>query len=141
MNVPAFLTSLMVRDKIPYSWGRRRVLLKPEEKMSVEFADKLRELTLQKRLGCLWCHIPNEGKRSALVAIITKAMGMIPGVGDFLFCWGDGSAFVELKHGKNKQSVHQRNFELWCGENNVRYAVCYNIDEAIAILGGWGLVS
>lgn len=138
--VPNFLLSLMIRDKVPHVWGKRYVLLKPEEKMSVELADKLRELTLQKKLGCLWCHIPNEGKRSSLVAIITKAMGMIPGVGDFLFCWGSGSAFIELKAGKNKQSAHQKCFQEWCEDNDVPYALCYSAEEALEMLTGWGLI-
>jgi hypothetical protein len=130
----------MSRDKIPYIWGKKFVILKPEEKMSVEFADKLRELTLQKQLRCLWCHIPNEGKRSLLTALIIKASGMIPGVGDFLFCWGGGSAFIELKAGKNKQSIHQKNFELWCKENDVDYALCYSVEAAIGVLHDWGLI-
>lgn len=141
MKAPAFLVSLMLRDKVPYSWGKRRVTLKPEEQMSVELADNLRELTLQRKMHCVFTHIANEGKRSLLVALITKAMGMIPGVGDFLFCWATGSAFIELKAGKNKQSENQKNFELWCQENDVKYAVCYSVEESILTLQRWGLIN
>lgn len=141
MIIPPFLISLMTRDKIPYTWGKRFVILKPEEKMSVELADKLRELTLQRQMRCVFTHLANEGKRSLLVALITKAMGMIPGAADFLFCWANGSAFIELKVGRNKQSNSQKNFQLWCQENGVLYALCYSADDAILTLKGWGLIA
>lgn len=140
-QIPLYLISLMQRTAVPMVWGRRRVILKAEEQMSVELADKLRELTLQKKLACVWCHLPNEGKRGLLTAIIVKAMGMIPGAADFLFCWGEGSAFIELKAGKNKQSDHQKNFQAWCEDNDVPYALCYSAEEAISKLKQWGLIS
>lgn len=139
-NPSVYLWALMCRDNIPLIWGRRKVLLKPEEKISVDFSDRLRVLTLEKQFPCVWSHLANEGKRSPLVAIITKAMGMIPGAGDYVFCWATGSGFIELKYDKNKQTERQKYFEKWCNENGVKYALCYSADSAIETLKGWGLI-
>lgn len=139
--IPSFLIQLMCRIKIPAVWGRKHVVLEPEQKISVDLADALRELTLRRKIRAVWLHIPNEGKRSQLVAMILKAMGLIPGAPDFLFCWGEGSAFIELKAGRNKQSDSQKHFELWCISSDVKYEVCYSADAALTKLKSWGIIS
>ena len=138
--IPNPIVRLMMRAKIPMVWGKKFVNLGLEEKLSIDFADRLRELTLQKRLRCTFVHLPNEGKRSRLVAIILKAMGMIPGAGDYALSWKDGSGYIELKIKPNKQTDNQKDFEYWCHYNGVGYLVAYNIEDAMKIVSSWGLI-
>lgn len=128
--------TLMHRGKIPWS-----AKVGPEERLCIEIADELRGLTLEGRLGCIWTHIPNEGKRHPLVALILRAMGMITGAADFVFTWPTGACWVEIKAGKGKQSEYQQYFEQWCGGQSVRYAVCRSKDEVLDLLKGMGALT
>lgn len=129
------LMRLMSRDKIPW-----KCKLKSEELMAVELADALRRATLDGKLHAVWCHVPNEGKRHPFVAIIMKAMGMLPGSLDYWFIWENGGGLIELKSGKNKPSEFQEYFITWCEQRRVNKAVCYSVDSALEVLRGWGVL-
>lgn len=131
---PSFLIQLMSRKPIPMAWGRRRVELEPEQRESVEFADDMRAMTLTGEYKGIWLHIPNEGKRSLLVALILRAMGLITGAPDYIFIWAGGCLLAELKIGKNKQSQGQSWFQQWVEYCGLRYELCYSKEEIVAAL-------
>ena len=86
------ILSLMRRDKLPM-----HMKIGDEERLSIEFADLMRVETLEGRYKGIWGHIPNEGKRHPLVAMLVKAMGLIPGSTDYYFIWNGGGMVIELK--------------------------------------------
>lgn len=134
------LRSLMfVRDLHP------RITLKPEEKLSVDFATFLRAATLGGRLHAVWTHPANEiaGKRSRTAELryaIAKAIGMIDGTADYLFLSGRISAALEAKVGHGKQQDNQSDFELWCRSNGVPYFIFRTVREGEAILTQLGII-
>src|SRR5258708_2131628 len=96
------LLRIMLRIKLPSC-----VKLKPEEQLGISFADQLGHLTVGGYLNAVRGHSPSEGKRSVIVALILRAMGMHVGIGDYFFCWANGSGFIEFKAGKGKQTEGQ----------------------------------
>lgn len=140
---PPFLIRLMSRAKIPM-----RATVKPEERISIQFADGLREYTLTGQLTACWHHNPNEGKRHPFTALIMKAMGLISGVGDFTFTWGSlelegnfyrpsGGGHIEMKFGKGKQTPLQQDYQSWCELNGVPYVICRTPTEGLDVLKNW----
>lgn len=129
------LTMLMSRSKIPW-----KCKLEPEQKECVDFADILRMATLNNKLKAVWCHVPNEGKRHPFVAIILKAMGMLPGALDYWFIWETGGGLIEFKIGKNKPTDHQQYFMTWCDVHKVPKAVCYSKEAGVEVLKSWGVL-
>lgn len=129
---------LMTRFKIPVLWGKRHVELKPEEQISINFADTMRDLTRSKMFNGIWLHIPNEGMRGKLTAIIMRAMGMIPGVADYIIVWryldAYKVAFIEMKAGKNNQTPDQWHFQLWAESHGIPYHLCRASGDAIQAL-------
>jgi len=136
----AAIPLLMSRPKIPWKWGAKLVELKPEEKLCVEIADKLRALTGQGKLRGVWFHVPNEGKRNKLTAIILKAMGMISGTWDFPLMGPWGNGVIEIKVGTNGLTDNQKYFSYWCGLWQVKRKVCYSWAEVEATLKEWGAI-
>lgn len=134
----AAIPLLMSRPKIPWKWGARLVVLKPEEALCVEIADKLRTLTQNGALCCVWFHVPNEGKRSKLIGIIMKAMGMLSGVSDFAFMGAWGNGVIEIKVPGNPLTKNQKYFFYWCGLWQVKKKTCHSWEEVEATLKEWG---
>lgn len=117
--------------------------LKPEEQLSIDFADALRQETLAGRLICVWTHPANEiaGRRDGKAQIryaIAKAMGLIDGTADYLFLWATGSGVLEAKVGSNRQQPNQVDFEVWCEEMGIPYATFSSAKEGLDILATWG---
>lgn len=129
------IISLMRRSNLS-----RNTRLHKEQRLCVEFADLLRYYTLDGTLKTIWLHIPNESKRSIIVALLLRAMGMITGAADYVFCWHNGSGFIEFKVGTNKQTESQKEFQVWCDSLGVKYAVSYSVDDGIDILRKWGVL-
>ena len=132
---PSFLLSLMQRDKIPMHWR-----VQPEERICIEFADRMRELTLTGGYRGIWGHIPNEGKRHQVVAIVMKAMGMIAGTPDHYFIKSDGGMVIEFKVKGNGLRDNQKNMKAWCDLAGVRHAVCFSAEEGILALADAGML-
>ena len=126
---------LMKRSALSWNWT-----IAPEEKESIDFADQLRMATLEGRLKCVWCHVPNEGKRHRITATIMKAMGLIPGALDYWFVSSGGGCLIELKIGANKPTDNQICFMAWCDRLGVPKAVCYNKEDALQFLRELGLL-
>lgn len=136
-------TPTAILDRILRKLSVKNFRLQPEEKLAVEFADTLRELTRSGLLRAVWTHPANEiaGRKSGLSAIrytIAKRMGLIDGAADYLFMWEDGSGALEAKIGSNKQQHNQLDFEWWCQQNGVNYAVFRTVEEGLAKLREWG---
>lgn len=76
--------------------------------------------------------IPNGGARSAVTGAILKAEGTRAGVADlFLMIPTDKyhGLFIEMKHGKGRQSPEQLAFEADCAIKRYSYALCRTFDE------------
>lgn len=85
--------------------------------------------------------IPNHGVRSRAGGAKQKAMGLRPGMPDLCFILARNHVgFMELKVGKNKLSPAQEAFAVWCKDNLVPYAVVTNLDTAVEVLRGWGVI-
>lgn len=124
----------------------KRLTLKAEEALAVEFAIALRQASLEGRLRCVWTHPANEiaGRRDNKAQIryaIAKAMGLIDGTADYLFLWATGSGALEAKVGKNGQQPNQIDFEAWCAEMGVPYRTFTSTSEGLAILTEWGVLA
>lgn len=133
MSIPSFLLQLMRRDKIP---GICR--LEPEQRESIKLADEMRVRTLDGTYRGVWIHVPNEGKRHRLVAVIMKAMGLLPGATDYIFDWRDNVLYAELKIKPNKQSDNQKNFQQWVERTGREYLLAYSHEEVLQKLANMG---
>lgn len=76
--------------------------------------------------------IPNGGKRNALEAKIMKGEGVLAGVSDLFvmkpsknYC----GLFIEMKTGKNKLSVNQKEFLKKAQDQGYKTAVCYSLED------------
>jgi len=112
--------------------------LKPEQSICVEFANTLRQLTLENKLSYVWFHIPNEFLPSTRVNYSferkQKHMGKISGVPDYCFLGANDSFFIEFKAGKGKQTSTQIVFEEWCAAKKVPYFLCRTSKDGINVV-------
>lgn len=136
----AALIRLMQRPELS-----RSLRLGPEDCISIAFANRLRVATLERRLRCVWTHVPNElaggmGKRSSARYAVAKALGMITGTSDYLFLAPDRAAAIEMKAGRNPLTDGQRDFRAWCESTGVMVATAHSADEAEALLIEWELL-
>lgn len=134
---------IIPRNKLHMSWH-----LEPEQRICVQFADLMRAATLDYSFRGVWGHLPNEGKRSPIVAAIMKAMGLLPGGTDYFFLWEQiagyerlkDHAVIEFKTPGNKLSATQEVYRDWCLFVGVKHAVCTSAEEGIETLKGWGAI-
>jgi hypothetical protein len=81
--------------------------------------------------------IPNGGKRNVITAVKLKAEGVRAGVLDmFLAVTNEQYAglFIEMKVGKNKLTPAQAEFKEMVRERGYACAVCYTLDEFMAVI-------
>lgn len=106
--------------------------------MCVEFANHLRQLTLNDSFPYIWFHIANEFIPSARINfsfdLKQKHMGKITGLPDYCFISENDSFFIEFKTPKGRQTEHQKLFEEWCKDNNIRYYIFRSSKEGIEFL-------
>lgn len=127
-----------------YTSLARTTRLGPEDCIAGEFATRLRVATVEGRLRAVWCHVPNEmlggaGKPTRMSAI-ARALGTIPGAGDYLFQWGGGNAVLECKTATGRMTDNQKDMQQWCADMGVPYHVFRSADEGCAILRGLGVL-
>jgi len=110
----------------------------PEYAMYRQIVDTLRYA----RPGVVWWHTPNEGKRNRATGGILKAMGMKPGVADFLFVIPpDGKlAALEIKAPGNKPTAAQAAFLQEIQRAGGLAAWCDTWELAIKHLAAWGIL-
>jgi hypothetical protein len=99
-----------------------------------------------------WClrpdvimrHVPNGEHRDPRTAAKLKAMGTLAGSADLEFHWCDGGGrrllHLELKVAKRPPSHAQVVFAMRVRELGDGYHIARTIDEAISIIGGYGLI-
>lgn len=81
--------------------------------------------------------IPNEGKRNAKTAYYMKKRGLKPGVPDLcvpVSKRGFFGLFIEMKHGDNKPTEHQKNWIQLLNDNGYCARVCVGAKEAMNLL-------
>jgi hypothetical protein len=151
---PDYLIGLMARPRFA---GR----LSPEEALSVACADELRRLAVERKLRAVWFRVPNEhpagGRLGQMAQAKAVATGAVPGAFDLAFLWDAGAGGVELKvekaqHGlvtvkgelraraprRTYQRERQRDFQRWCFEQGVSYALARRVGEMLDVLREWG---
>lgn len=133
------VTTLMSRSSINWKWK-----VQPEQRLSIEFADELRKATSQGRLKAVWCHVANESKRSIVVGLILKAMGMIPGACDFWFIGANNGCLIELKRPDENLPKdfkdNQKLFSIWAEANGVPVYLHNTVSGALESLREEGLL-
>jgi len=95
--------------------------------------------------------IPNEGSafgsgddrsRGAFAKVAKlKKMGMTPGVSDLVIIKYGRAYFLELKSGRNKQTVNQIRFEEWVARCGAKYHCTNSYDNAINVLKHWKILT
>lgn len=84
--------------------------------------------------------VPNGGNRSPITAKILKAEGVVAGVADLIFLKPNKdfhALLIEMKHGKNKQSEHQKEFQFVAESHGYKYELCYSFEEFQQIINNY----
>lgn len=108
-------------------------------------------LRLQCRKGVLYFHCPNGEERDDRVAAKLKAMGVLPGVADLIFIWGELVScpnllivpqilFLELKRRGARQTTDQILFDQTSKAAGCFYELADSIDDAVAILQRYAIL-
>lgn len=122
---------------LPYK-GIATSTLKAEQAMCVEFANTMRQMTLEGKLPFIWYHIPNEflpsARRNYSFELKQKHMGKISGVPDYCFLGKEKSFFIEFKASKGSQTPSQKSFEKWCLMVGVDYHLCRSYQEGMEVV-------
>jgi hypothetical protein len=119
---------------------------KPEAAICLAFSAEMRKKTLSGAYRGIWFHIPNEGRRGRAEAALTRAMGLIPGVPDYVLIWrGENDrlrvVFIEFKAPGKKETDNQTFFASWCRSMSLTRLLCYASDEALGALRELGAFS
>jgi hypothetical protein len=111
----------------------------PEFNLHVMVADTLQRWGTR---GWRYTHIPSGEWRHPITAMRLKRMGTMRGWSDFILLSPRPSRthFLELKRKRGKLSEHQLEFQTWCYDNGVEYAVCDDYRTALDKLRDWGAV-
>lgn len=91
-----------------------------------------------KRRDVLAFHVPNGEKRDPRTAAKLQAMGVRPGVSDFIVIVGGRAHFIELKTGKGKVSVDQKVFLADAETAGCKTDVVRSMDELARVLNEIG---
>ena len=106
-----------------------------ERQTTIAIAKMLRSL------GCLFVHVPNEGKREAREAAILAAMGTRPGCADLVVMhaasrWA--TLFLEVKAAAGKPSPQQIVFAHDVERRGGHYVIARTVAEALeAVFAVW----
>lgn len=92
--------------------------------------------------GVVWWHSPNGGYRTKAEAGIMKALGVRQGVHDLVFILPPSGAIrsLELKAEGGRLTSEQRRFGADIEAAGGEWAWADNLDDALAILEGWGVL-
>lgn len=118
---------------------RARKRSSPERSIQVAVVKAVRKLNP----AAVYHSVPNGGFRVHMHAVMKlKAEGLIPGVPDLLFLLPPNgrAAYLELKAGKGRLSTQQKDFAERAESAGCLWACAHSLDEAMAVLGGWGVV-
>lgn len=97
-------------------------------------------LRLRASPSVLWLHPPNGEARNRVTGAKLVGMGVLPGAADLLL-WHSGNAYaLELKREGGRQTESQKAFAARFEAAGGVYAIAYGIDQALAVLSGWGVL-
>jgi hypothetical protein len=114
---------------------------RPEQALHKDVAKALRE---RAKPGCVWFHVPNQGRRGGrrgfIDGAILKSLGVRAGVSDFIMLHNREFFALELKAANGRPSEEQ--MEFMDDVNNAGgFAACaVGYDMAVAMLETWGLL-
>lgn len=117
---------------------KEKAPLPKELELHMAVADVLRRFA---RADWRWSHFPAGEARDERTGAKLKAMGLQKGWPDFMLF--DPSArlhALELKRVGETLSEDQQEFQTWCVERAVPYAVAWTTDQAIASLSRFGVL-
>ena len=100
----------------------------------------VQHLTLAGSPGMLFFKIPNEGKRSAAYGAEMKRQGLRPGAADLCICHAGRTFFLELKAKGEKPEAAQVQFSADALLAGCDYQWADNIDHALTVMHGWGVI-
>lgn len=96
------------------------------------------ELHIGKYPELKWLHhCPNGGSRDKKEAVKLKQMGVRAGVSDLCLPYPRGTycgLYIEMKYGKNRQQVSQKEFLADMAAAGHFVATCYSAEDAVAII-------
>lgn len=75
--------------------------------------------------------VPNGGSRNLTEAVRLKSEGVLAGVSDLIILFDNKILFVEMKHGKGKQTESQLMFEKKVNAKGFEYIVANSLDVFI----------
>lgn len=105
-----------------------------EDRICIQFANYLRQLTLENNFPYIWFHVPNQiGGYKPIFGLKQGWMGRHPGVPDFCFM-GSKSFFIEFKTSKGKLSPYQEIFIEWCSDADITVHICRSFEEGKKII-------
>ena len=89
---------------------------------------------------CKWLHIPNGGGRSRAEAGIFKALGVVAGAPDLLFCLKGGQCgFIEVKRPGGHVSPEQITFRNSWERAGALWGLAQSIEDVQRIFDLWGV--
>ena len=135
MTVPPLLALAQGRRVRP----RKAEAPSPKElALHLAVADVLRRFA---RPDWRWSHFPAGEHRDVRTAAKLKSMGMKAGWPDIILFDPSGRLHaLELKRQGETLSDDQQDFQTWCISHGVPHSVSRSVDEALAVLGAWGVV-
>jgi hypothetical protein len=125
-------------NRMPAELRTTRAKNDEEEQLQRSLISRLRLLADPQ---VIYFHVPNGGARSKSEGANFKAMGVLAGVADLIFFLPDGGVLcMELKRRGGPSSAGQDEFGRRCEAIGITYVVCYDIDNAVAILTAHGVL-
>lgn len=94
----------------------------------------VRWFRLQYPNGLLFCNNNNTDARNPIKGYFNKCMGVLAGVSDLTYVNNGLVIFIELKHGKNKQSESQIEFQKKVEAYGFKYYLVYSLESFIKII-------
>lgn len=114
--------------------GKQRKRNREEAQLSAAIYEFLQAA----RPRCIYCAVPNAGRRSIIEGRNLKRQGLVAGAADWVFTWRDGSGWIELKTSSGTQSPEQQLFEAACAHLGVKYEIARSVTDVQQILAKWG---
>jgi len=104
---------------------------RPEEELQMACVDFIRLRRLEEKGKIFMFHVPNEkGSLSRYEMVVRQRMGVKAGVADLILLLPDGrAAAIELKDGKNTQTLAQKAFEVLCLSFGWKYKLVKTLEE------------
>ena len=78
----------------------------------------------------IWCHIPNEGKRSQKEGRNLLRMGLKTGIADYMFVTANQVLFLEVKTDNGQLSKAQTIFKEECFKKGISYLLLKTSDPS-----------